>query len=276
MRRGSRDSGGANASRGCPSDLPASLVAMDSKLIDDCFAHDKKRLRHDEALAILKQRVAPVAGMETVPLAEAAGRILAAAGRRAASGAGAHQCRRRRLFLCRRRLRRGRRRGAAGGRPRGGGASAGAHAGPGTAARIFTGAVMPEGHDTSSCRRTSRPGPSTAATVVAIPAGPQARGQRQEGRRGREGRRGLARGGRGAAPAGPGRAGLASAWPRCDASRASGWASSRRATRWCGRAAPLAAGPGLRCQRADARRADRQCRRHAGRPRRASRTTSSR
>ncbi|MFZ1106406.1 MAG: molybdopterin molybdenumtransferase MoeA, partial [Hyphomicrobiaceae bacterium] len=50
---------------------------MTNKLSDDCFAHDKKRLRHGEALAILKQRVVPVAGRETVPLAEAAGRILA-------------------------------------------------------------------------------------------------------------------------------------------------------------------------------------------------------
>ena len=51
---------------------------MTRKLIDDCFAHDSQRLRHAEALAILKQRVAPVAGLEQVPLAAAAGRILAA------------------------------------------------------------------------------------------------------------------------------------------------------------------------------------------------------
>jgi molybdopterin molybdotransferase len=50
---------------------------MTRKLIDDCFVHDKKRLRHDEAVALLKQRIAPVAGKETVPLALAAGRILA-------------------------------------------------------------------------------------------------------------------------------------------------------------------------------------------------------
>ena len=50
-----------------------------NKLLDDCFAHDKKRLRHDEALAILKERVRPVVGAERVPLVEAAGRILAAA-----------------------------------------------------------------------------------------------------------------------------------------------------------------------------------------------------
>ena len=44
--------------------------AMDSppnKLLDDCFAHDRRRLRHAEALAILKERVRPVVGVERVP-----------------------------------------------------------------------------------------------------------------------------------------------------------------------------------------------------------------
>jgi molybdopterin molybdotransferase len=52
---------------------------MTSKLLDDCFVHDKKRLSHDEAVAILKSRVTTVAGRETVPLAEAAGRVMAEA-----------------------------------------------------------------------------------------------------------------------------------------------------------------------------------------------------
>src|SRR5687767_4430053 len=47
------------------------------RLIDDCFLTDKERLRHDEALAILRARVARVAEPETVPLAAAFGRILA-------------------------------------------------------------------------------------------------------------------------------------------------------------------------------------------------------
>lgn len=46
-------------------------------LIDDCFLHDKDRLRHDEALAILKSRLGPVAAIETVPLDRAHGRMLA-------------------------------------------------------------------------------------------------------------------------------------------------------------------------------------------------------
>src|SRR5260221_167562 len=45
---------------------------MTGKLIDDCFAHDTRRLTHAEALAILQARVAPVAPVERVALAEAA------------------------------------------------------------------------------------------------------------------------------------------------------------------------------------------------------------
>ena len=45
--------------------------------MDDCFAHDPKRMPAGEALALLEQRVRPVVGEETVPLARAHGRILA-------------------------------------------------------------------------------------------------------------------------------------------------------------------------------------------------------
>jgi molybdopterin molybdotransferase len=50
---------------------------MTRKLLDDCFLHDKDRLSHDEALAILTARLSCVADTETVPLAEASGRFLA-------------------------------------------------------------------------------------------------------------------------------------------------------------------------------------------------------
>ena len=33
---------------------------MTMKLADDCFFHDKDRMPHDEALAVLKSRVRPV------------------------------------------------------------------------------------------------------------------------------------------------------------------------------------------------------------------------
>lgn len=52
---------------------------MTRKLLDDCFLHDRDRLRHDDAIAILKARVAPVAGTEQVALVDACGRVLAEA-----------------------------------------------------------------------------------------------------------------------------------------------------------------------------------------------------
>ena len=120
---------------------------MTTKLSDDCFVHDKQRLRHGEALAILKQRLSPVAGTETVPLAEAAGRILAepavaprpvpahtnaavdgysVAARDYAAGAGSDL--------------------PVDGRAAAGHGLARAPA-PGMAVRIFTGAILPSGHD---------------------------------------------------------------------------------------------------------------------------------
>lgn len=48
------------------------------ELLNDCFVHDKDRLRHDEALEILKSRMVSVAGTETVALDRALDRICAA------------------------------------------------------------------------------------------------------------------------------------------------------------------------------------------------------
>ena len=50
---------------------------MTRKLRDDCFLHDSDRLTHAEAIAILRQRIAPVAGVEQVAVDETSGRILA-------------------------------------------------------------------------------------------------------------------------------------------------------------------------------------------------------
>ena len=50
---------------------------MTKKLLDDCFLHDADRLRHEDAIKLLRSRLAPVAETETVPLNQAAGRILA-------------------------------------------------------------------------------------------------------------------------------------------------------------------------------------------------------
>ncbi len=48
-----------------------------AKLIDDCFIHDKDRLRHEEALAILMERLVPIVEPETISLANANNRVLA-------------------------------------------------------------------------------------------------------------------------------------------------------------------------------------------------------
>ena len=45
--------------------------------LNDCFLHDKDRLRHDEALNIIKSQVKTVAGTEEVRLDAALGRIIA-------------------------------------------------------------------------------------------------------------------------------------------------------------------------------------------------------
>lgn len=50
-----------------------------STLLNDCFVHDGQRMRHDDALRLLRDRVLPIAAEETVPLSAASGRIAARA-----------------------------------------------------------------------------------------------------------------------------------------------------------------------------------------------------
>lgn len=47
------------------------------RLLDDCFLHDKERLRHDQAIDILKSNAAPIVDVGPVPLEQLAGRLLA-------------------------------------------------------------------------------------------------------------------------------------------------------------------------------------------------------
>lgn len=46
-------------------------------LLNDCFVHDKQRMRHDEALNLLKERLNTIASPQTILLENASGRILA-------------------------------------------------------------------------------------------------------------------------------------------------------------------------------------------------------
>lgn len=55
------------------------MTAPSAQLLDDCFLHDGQRMRHADVLSLLEQRIVPVAGIETIALAEAHGRIVAAA-----------------------------------------------------------------------------------------------------------------------------------------------------------------------------------------------------
>jgi len=48
------------------------------KLIDDCFVHDRERLRHDDVVALLRERLHPVVGSSEATLNEALGLVLAA------------------------------------------------------------------------------------------------------------------------------------------------------------------------------------------------------
>lgn len=47
------------------------------QLLDDCFLHDKDRLRHDEVIALLEERLAPIASVQTVKLEDAHRLVLA-------------------------------------------------------------------------------------------------------------------------------------------------------------------------------------------------------
>jgi molybdopterin molybdotransferase len=144
---------------------------MTKKLIDDCFVPGQPRLRHAEALAILKQRIAPVVALERVELANAAGRILAqsivaarpvpAHTNSAVDGfsfAAVDYDRENGCEL-----------------PVSGRAAAG-HAlnttpMPATAVRIFTGAVLPQVHDTVVMQEDVVVNTTDGRTTVAIPAG---------------------------------------------------------------------------------------------------------
>jgi molybdopterin molybdotransferase len=144
---------------------------MDKKLLDDCFLHGKNLLRHDEALAILKERIGPVVRSERVGLAGAMGRILAepvVAGRpvpahtnAAVDGysfAAADYARDGGSVL------------AVAGRAFAGHPYEGVPP-KGTAVRIFTGAVMPEGHDTVAMQEDAQASDRGGRPFVSIPAG---------------------------------------------------------------------------------------------------------
>lgn len=145
-------------------------MTVERRLLDDCFLHDRDRLTHAEALAILRERVTCVVGQENVPLADASGRILAApvvaprdvpfADNAAVDGYAFHHS-----DLS----------GSGGTLPVSVRIAAGHPAttrlAPGTAARIFTGANMPEGADTVAMQEDCRIREHHGQRQVEIPGG---------------------------------------------------------------------------------------------------------
>lgn len=140
------------------------------QLLDDCFLHDKDRLRHQDALDLLKDRVSSITEVETIPLSEASERVLAQtvtaprnvplADNSAVDGyafrhsdfdeAGG-------FFRLQQRV-------AAGHASQTGLA-------PWGAARIFTGAVMPPGADTVAMQEDCEPHHQDGQDFVIVPQG---------------------------------------------------------------------------------------------------------
>ncbi|PVB63505.1 gephyrin-like molybdotransferase Glp [Labrenzia sp. 011] len=139
-------------------------------VLDDCFAHDRKTLTHHEALTILKERVPVVAAPETVPLEKGLERILAQditaprdvplADNSAVDGyafrhsdfdqAGG-------FFRLHQRIAAGH--------------ASNARLAPASAARIFTGAVMPQGADTVAMQEDCEPHRQDGQDFVIVPQG---------------------------------------------------------------------------------------------------------
>ncbi len=150
-------------------------IAMPAKLLNDCFLHDRDRLRHQEALTILRDRIVPVTHFEGVAIDSALGRILAepvvartsvpahanAAVDGYAFGHAAYDKARGSEFPVVGR--------AAAGHPL-------EHTpAPHGAVRIFTGAVMPAGLDTVAMQEDVNVIGEEAVARVTIPGGLQAR-----------------------------------------------------------------------------------------------------
>lgn len=144
----------------------------EAKEINDCFLHDKERLRHHQALDILKQAVRCTVGTETIALENGLGRILAEdvfasqnvplADNAAVDGyafrfddfeeAGG-------FFRLGQRI--------AAGKP------SVDKLGPWAAARIFTGAVLPEGADTIAMQEDCESHQQDGSDFVIVPQGLQ-------------------------------------------------------------------------------------------------------
>ncbi|MFZ1816179.1 MAG: gephyrin-like molybdotransferase Glp [Rhizobiaceae bacterium] len=137
------------------------------KLIDDCFLHDHDRLRHDEALELLKTRLTTLAGETQCPLIEACGRIVSRDIVAARSVPGHDNSAVDGYALRHRDLGEGGSTFAVTTRIAAG-ELAPQSIGEGQAARIFTGAIIPQGADTVAMQEDCR---AEGEDHVSIPGG---------------------------------------------------------------------------------------------------------
>lgn len=148
---------------------------------EDCFGADQKRLLHDEALERLAQLPLPAPGRETISLCKGKGRVLADAinaprnvPQHDTSAVDGYAFRHQDFDPCGGFFRLETRIPA--GHP-----AAQAQA-PWTAARIFTGGVMPDGADTVAMQEDCRVEMTGGQTAVSIPAGlPRGANRRRAG-----------------------------------------------------------------------------------------------
>lgn len=144
---------------------------MTRKLVDDCFVTDRDRLKHADAIELLRARLACVAGIERLPIENAHGRVLAQSAV-AASPVPAHTNAAVDGYSF---AAADAAEAATEGLPIGGRAAAG-HPFPmivpkRAAIRIFTGAVLPEGHDTVAMQEDCDRLRVDGRDQVRIPAG---------------------------------------------------------------------------------------------------------
>lgn len=136
------------------------------RLIDDCFLHDKERLRHAEVLKMLSSRLSPIADIETIEVARASGRVLAKAISAPRDVPGFTNAAVDGYAFAASSLSEGETALNVTMRIQAGTAIKGKLQ-PGEAARIFTGAAIPDGADTCIMQEDAR----TDGDTVSIPAG---------------------------------------------------------------------------------------------------------
>jgi molybdopterin molybdotransferase len=145
---------------------------VSSKPINDCFIHDGQRLRHADALALLKARVEPIRREEDVALGGAAGRIASRSVHAVRAVPPATNSAVDGYAFAFRHYDAGRGSSlAVEGRAAAGHPAASASGDRALAVRIFTGALLPEGYDTVAMQEDVALADRAGGVEVTLPAG---------------------------------------------------------------------------------------------------------